>query len=159
MATAQPQTKSRGMAALFGPNYRPIPNRYRLPLYGPPTHPGEMLLEEWLKPLNVTQVEAAKRLGIPFQRLNGIIKGHRAVTADTALLLEALTGWDAEMWLRFQTSWDLWHALRRRRPRLNVKPLTKRASKLQKERARFIELQERHFGKLAARPRALAAAD
>lgn len=49
----------------------------------------------FLEPLGVSQVEAAARMSIPFQRLNAIVKGRRAVSADTALLLEALTGWDA----------------------------------------------------------------
>jgi len=59
----------------------------------PPTHPGEMLLKEFLEPLEVSQVEAATRMNIPFQRLNAIVKGRRSVSADTALLLEALTSW------------------------------------------------------------------
>ena len=62
-----------------------------LPTHRPPTHPGEMLLKEFLEPLGVSQVEAADRMNIPFQRLNAIVKGRRAVSADTALLLEALT--------------------------------------------------------------------
>ena len=61
-----------------------------LPSRRPPTHPGEMLLKEFLEPLGVSQVEAAERMHVPFQRLNGIVKGRRAVSADTALLLEAL---------------------------------------------------------------------
>ena len=67
-----------------------------LPTHRPPTHPGEMLLKEFLEPLGVSQVEAAERMRVPFQRLNAIVKGRRAVSADTALLLEALTGWDAQ---------------------------------------------------------------
>ena len=59
-----------------------------LPSHRPPTHPGEMLLKEFLDPLAVSQVEAAKRMNIPFQRLNAIIKGRRGVSADTALLFE-----------------------------------------------------------------------
>ena len=81
-----------------------------LPTSRPPTHPGEMLLKEFLEPLGVSQVEAAARMNIPFQRLNAIVKGRRAVSADTTLLLEALTRWDAEIWLRLQAKWDLWHA-------------------------------------------------
>jgi len=61
-----------------------------LPTNRPPTHPGEMLVKEFLEPLGVSQVEAAKRMNIPFQRLNAIVKGHRGVSADTALLFEAL---------------------------------------------------------------------
>ena len=83
-----------------------------LPTHRPPTHPGEMLLKEFLEPLGVSQVDAARRMNIPFQRLNAIIKGRRAVSADTALLLEALTRWDAQIWLVLQAKWDLWHALR-----------------------------------------------
>ncbi len=52
-----------------------------LPTHRPPTHPGEMLLREFLEPLGVSQVEAAKRMNIPFQRLNAIIKGRRGVSA------------------------------------------------------------------------------
>jgi len=62
-----------------------------------------MLLTEFLEPLGVSQVEAARRMGVSFQRLNAIVKGRRAVTADTALLLEALTGWEAQIWLSLQT--------------------------------------------------------
>ena len=65
-----------------------------LPNHRPPTHAGEMLLKEFLEPLEVSQVEAATRMNIPFQRLNAIVKGRRSVSADTALLLEALPGWD-----------------------------------------------------------------
>lgn len=81
-----------------------------LPINRPPTHPGEMLLKEFLEPLGVSQTDAAARMNIPFQRLNAIVKGRRAVSAETALLLQELTRWDAEIWLRLQAKWDLWHA-------------------------------------------------
>ena len=91
-----------------------------------PTHPGEMLLKEFLEPLGVSQVEAAHRMKIPFQRLNSIVKGRRGVSADTALLFEALTRWDAQIWLPLQAKWDLWHALKARgqRPRVRALPKT-----------------------------------
>lgn len=85
-----------------------------LPTHRPPTHPGEMLLKEFLEPLGVSQVEAASRMNVPFQRLNAIVKRRRGVSADTALLLEALTGWDAQIWLTLQAKWDLWHAMKTR---------------------------------------------
>jgi addiction module HigA family antidote len=94
-----------------------------LPTNRPPTHPGETLLKEFLEPLGVSQVEAAKRMNIPFQRLNAIVKGRRGVSADTALLFEALTRWDAQIWLTLQAKWDLWHALRARGQRPKVKAL------------------------------------
>jgi addiction module HigA family antidote len=98
-----------------------------LPTNRPPTHPGEMLLKEFLEPLGVSQVEAAARMDIPFQRLNAIVKGRRGVSADTALLLEALTRWDAEIWLSLQAKWDLWHALKNRGLRPKVRALPKTA--------------------------------
>ena len=86
-----------------------------------------MLLKEFLEPLGVSQVEAAARMNVPFQRLNAIVKGRRAVSADTALLLEALTGWDAQIWLTLQGKWDLWHAKKTRGKKPNVRPLRKTA--------------------------------
>ena len=83
-----------------------------LPKNRPPTHPGEMLLEEFLKPLGVTQMEAAARMGVSFQRMNTLVKGKRGVTADTALRLAKLTGMDAAFWMGLQADVDLWHALR-----------------------------------------------
>ena len=63
-----------------------------LPTHRPPTHPGEMLLKKFLEPLECLRSRRLTRMSIPFQRLNGIVKGRRAVSPDTALLLEALTG-------------------------------------------------------------------
>ena len=98
-----------------------------LPKFRPPTHPGEMLLKEFLEPAGITQLEAAARMAVPFQRLNGIVRGRRSVSADTALLLEALTGMEAEFWLALQSKWDLWHALQSRGGRPRVQPIKKRA--------------------------------
>ena len=84
----------------------------RLPTHQPPTHPGEMLLEEFLQPLGITQSAFAIRLGVSFPRLNEIIRGRRAVTPNTALRLGRVTGMSADFWLGLQQDWDLWHALR-----------------------------------------------
>ena len=65
---------------------RPLVRR-RLPTERPPTHPGEMLLEEFLKPLGISQSAFAIRLGVSFPRLNEVVRGHRSVTTDTALRL------------------------------------------------------------------------
>ena len=83
----------------------------RLPRKRPPTHPGEMLLEEFVKPLGVTQVELARRLDVSYPRLNEIIKGRRSVTPDTALRLSQVVGMSADFWLGLQQDWDLWHAM------------------------------------------------
>jgi antitoxin HigA-1 len=84
----------------------------RLPRLRPPTHPGEMLLEEFLKPLGITQSEFAVRLGVSFPRLSEIVRGRRGVTPDTALRLERVLGMSAGFWLGLQMDWDLWHAMR-----------------------------------------------
>lgn len=86
--------------------------RRRLPTEVPPVHPGEMLLEEFLKPLGISQSAFAVRLGVSFPRLNEIVRGKRSVTPDTALRLAQVTGMSADFWLGLQTDWDLWHALR-----------------------------------------------
>lgn len=83
-----------------------------LPKHRPPTHPGEMLLEDFLKPLGITQAEAAARLKVSYPRINEIIKGKRGITPDTALRLARLFGTTPEFWLNGQRNWDLWHALR-----------------------------------------------
>lgn len=82
-----------------------------LPTHRPPTHPGEMLLEEFLKPLGIPQTEFAARVGVSYVRLNGLINGRRGVTPNTALRLERATGMDAGFWLGLQSDWDLWHEL------------------------------------------------
>lgn len=83
----------------------------RLPKKRPPTHPGEMLLEEFVKPLGITQTELARCLDVSYPRLNEIIKGRRSVTPDTALRLSRVLGMSADFWLGLQQDWDLWHAM------------------------------------------------
>ncbi len=90
---------------------RPLVRR-RLPTEVPPVHPGEMLLEEFLKPLGVSQSAFAIQLGVSFPRLNEIIRAKRGVTPDTALRLAQVTRMSADFWLGLQQDWDLWHALR-----------------------------------------------
>lgn len=85
--------------------------RRRLPKHRPPTHPGEMLLEEFLKPLGISQSELAIRLGVSYPRLNEIVRGRRSVTPDTALRLARVLGMPADFWLGLQQDWDLWHAM------------------------------------------------
>ncbi|MBT8397964.1 MAG: HigA family addiction module antidote protein [Gemmatimonadetes bacterium] len=82
----------------------------RLPSDRRPVHPGKVFLDEFLKPLEITQKEAARLLRISYPRMNEIIKGKRTVTPETALRLARLTGTDAESWLNLQQSVDLWDA-------------------------------------------------
>lgn len=85
-----------------------------LPKNRPPTPPGEMLLEEYLKPRGLTQVELAARMGVPIQRVNTIVNGKRGITADTAVLLSEALDTTPEFWMGLQADNDLWQALRRR---------------------------------------------
>lgn len=73
----------------------------------PPTHPGEMLLEEFLKPLRISQHRLARALGVPPRRVNEIVRGKRSVTADTALRLGRFFGMEAQFWLNLQARYDL----------------------------------------------------
>ena len=83
----------------------------RLPKHRRPVSPGEVLLEDFLIPLGMTQKDAAQRLRISYPRMNEIVKGHRTVTPDTALRLGRLTGTEPEFWLNLQQAVDLWDAL------------------------------------------------
>ena len=74
---------------------------------GPAIHPGEILLEEFLKPLGVQQAEAAKRLGISANRLNEVVRGKRRITVDTAVRLSQMLKTSPQFWVRLQADWDL----------------------------------------------------
>ena len=80
---------------------------------GPAIPPGEILLEEYLKPAGLGQAEAARRLGVSLNRLNEIIIGKRGITADTALRLSGLLKTSPQLWMRLQADWDLHKAKRR----------------------------------------------
>jgi antitoxin HigA-1 len=73
----------------------------------PNIHPGEILLEEFLKPLNITAYRLSKDIGIPQTRTSEIIKGNRSITADTALRLSCYFGNSAKFWLGLQNDYDL----------------------------------------------------
>lgn len=72
-----------------------------------PTHPGKMLLEEFLTPLGITQVALAAHLGVPVQRVNELVRGKRGVTPETAWLLAGALGTTPEFWINLQTHHDL----------------------------------------------------
>lgn len=96
------------------PSKSPSRTITRVPSWlGPAVAPGEILLEEFLKPLELGQVEAARRLGISLNRLNEIVLGKRAVTADTALRLARLLKTSPQFWMRLQADWDLHRAMTR----------------------------------------------
>ena len=80
---------------------------------GPSVSPGEVLLEEFLKPLELGQVEAARQLEISLNRLNEIVLGKRGITADTALRLGRFLKTSPQLWMRLQADWDLHQAIAR----------------------------------------------
>jgi addiction module HigA family antidote len=75
-------------------------------------HPGEVLLEEFLKPMNITAYKLSKDIGIPQTRTWAILKGERSITADTALRLAAYFGNSAKFWIGLQTDYDLEEAMK-----------------------------------------------
>ena len=81
-----------------------------IPTHRKPTHPGEILLEEFLKPLGMSQVELAKKMGVPVQRVNTLIGGKRDMTAETAVLLARALKTSSEFWMNLQVACDLYHA-------------------------------------------------
>lgn len=81
-----------------------------LPKNRPPTHPGQMLFEEFLKPAGITQKEFAAHLGWSYARLNEIIHSKRGISASSALALGDVFGMEPQFWLNLQRDWDLWHA-------------------------------------------------
>lgn len=72
----------------------------------PLIHPGVILLEDWLKPMNLSQYALAKAIAVPPRRINEIVKGFRGITVDTALRLSAFFGTDPQSWLNLQDHYD-----------------------------------------------------
>jgi len=86
-----------------------------------PTSPGEILVEEFLRPLGLTQTAFADHLGVPVRRINEIVRGRRAVSPETAQLFSAALGTSAEFWMNAQSSYDL----ATHRIKVRVAPLVK----------------------------------
>lgn len=82
----------------------------RIPTHRTPTHPGEMLLEEFLAPLNISQRALAEAIHVPYQRINELINGKRGMTPSTALRLAKYFGVSAGFWMNLQLRWDLYFA-------------------------------------------------
>ena len=96
-----------------------------LPKYRAPTHPGEMLLKDFLEPLDITQKTFSEHLGWTYARLNEIIHGKRGITADSALALGEAFNMEPEFWLNLQRDWDLWHS---RRMHKKITPIITKAA-------------------------------
>ena len=92
-----------------------------IPSHRIPTHPGEILLEEFLEPFGITQVDLAHHIGVPIQRVNEIVRGKRGVTPETAWLLAGAFGTTPEFWIHLQTA----HDLAAKRPKRKVRKIRK----------------------------------
>ena len=84
----------------------------RVPTLREPTHPGEMLLEEFLNPMGITQRELAKAIHVPYQRINEVVNKRRGMTPSTALRLAKFFGVSEDFWMNLQLRWDLYRAKR-----------------------------------------------
>lgn len=96
-----------------------------LPKNRMPTHPGEMLLKEFLEPMNMTQKEFSQHIGWTYARLNEIINGKRGITADSALTLGDAFQMEPDFWMNLQKNWELWQAIQVHK---KVRPLEKMAA-------------------------------
>jgi addiction module HigA family antidote len=92
-----------------------------IPSHRSPTHPGEILLEEYLIPLGITQVHFANHIGVPTQRVNELVRGKRGVTPETAWLLSKALNTSPVFWLNLQAVYDLAHS----RPHRIIRPMGK----------------------------------
>lgn len=104
----------RGRHALPARGARTAP---RLAARRAPPHPGYFLETRFLKPLGITQQALAQTLGVSRRRVNELIRGHRGITADTAVRLALYFENEASFWMQLQTDWDLYEAARRLQPR------------------------------------------
>ncbi|MBY0544223.1 MAG: HigA family addiction module antidote protein [Gammaproteobacteria bacterium] len=96
-----------------------------LPTNREPTHPGEILLKDFLEPMEITQKAFASHLGWTYAKLNEIVHGKRGITADSALALGDAFNMEAEFWLGLQQNWELWRALKKHK---HVEPIYSEAA-------------------------------
>ncbi|MEH1765288.1 MAG: HigA family addiction module antitoxin [Nostoc sp.] len=84
----------------------------RVAKYRPPSHPGEILLKDFLDPMGITQRELADALHVPYQRINELVNQKRGITPSTAIRLSKFFGNSSEFWLNLQQNWELYHVLK-----------------------------------------------
>lgn len=97
----------------------------RIPKFREPTHPGEMLVEEFLIPMAITQRDLSKAIHVPYQRINEIVNGRRGITPGTALRLAKFFDMSEDFWMNLQLRWDLYRAKRTEEGKLKmIKPYT-----------------------------------
>jgi len=99
---------------------------FHIPTHREPTHPGEMLLEEFLNPMGLTQRELAEAIHVPYQRVNEIVNQRRGITPSTALRLAKFFRMSPDFWLNLQLRWDLFQARSAEKPVLeSIRPYSR----------------------------------
>ena len=97
----------------------------RIPKFREPTHPGEMLLEEFLIPMSISQRDLSSAIHVPYQRINEIINGKRGMTPSTALRLAKFFVMSEDFWMNLQLRWDMYRARRSEEKELKaIKPFS-----------------------------------
>ncbi len=84
----------------------------KIPKYRSPTHPGEILLKDFLEPMEITQRQLADALHVPYQRINELVNQKRGITPSTAIRLSKFFGNSSNFWLNLQQNWELYHVLK-----------------------------------------------
>ena len=84
----------------------------KIPKFRPPTHPGEILLKDFLEPMGITQRQLADAVYVPYQRINELVNQKRGITPSTAIRLSKFFGNSSQFWLNLQQNWELYHVLK-----------------------------------------------
>ncbi len=84
----------------------------KIPKFRPPTHPGEILLKDFLEPMGITQRQLADALHVPYQRINELVNQKRGITPSTAIRLSKFFGNNSQFWLNLQQNWELYHVMK-----------------------------------------------
>jgi addiction module HigA family antidote len=114
----------------------------RIPTHRPPTHPGEMLLEEFLIPMDLTQRALARAIHVPYRAINALVNQRRDVTPGIALRLSKFFGVSADFWMNLQLRWDLYYAQQAEIPVLaTIQTFTNRQDRTIKEQSTQIAVK------------------
>ncbi|MEA5594481.1 HigA family addiction module antitoxin [Rivularia sp. UHCC 0363] len=92
----------------------------KIPKYRPPSHPGEILLKDFLEPMGITQRQLADALHVPYQRINELVNQKRGITPSTAIRLSKFFGNSSNFWLNLQQNWDLYYVLQEEEEELKI---------------------------------------
>ena len=92
----------------------------KIPKYRPPSHPGEILRQDFLEPMGLTQTQLSDAIHVPFQRINELINEKRGITPSTALRLSKFFGNSSQFWLNLQNNWELYYIFQEEQDDINT---------------------------------------